>query len=130
MSKQEEILTIAGERVRVEYCADDEVANCCDKCCFCNGGECDGIGEDDRWPCEKFDLSAAYFVPAEKPKPATIAEEVPAEGTEADLEAEIDSYWKKVTGYQPPFAVLKLKMKDVAKIARHFAEWGAEHLKK
>ena len=44
-------------------------------------------------------------------------EEVP---TDADLDAEIDSYWKKVTGYQPPFAVLKLKMKDVAKIARHF----------
>ena len=44
-------------------------------------------------------------------------EEVP---TDADLDAEIDSYWKKVTGYQHPFAVLKLKMKDVAKIARHF----------
>ena len=65
MEKTNKIITIAGKRVRVAYCADD-VADCCEKCCFCNDGECDGIGEDDRWPCERFDLETAYFVPAEE----------------------------------------------------------------
>ena len=40
-----------------------------------------------------------------------------------NLKKEIDSYWNKVTGFQPPFAVLELKKKDLAEVAKHFVEW-------
>lgn len=39
------------------------------------------------------------------------------------LDAEIERYWNWVTGFQPSFAVLELTKEDLAKVARHFAEW-------
>lgn len=55
---------INGTRVRVEYSKTG--ADCCDKCCFGIGATCQGIGEDSKWPCEKFDSATAYFVPAKR----------------------------------------------------------------
>ena len=55
---------INGTRVRVEY--SETGADCCDKCCFGIGSTCQGIGEDRKWPCEKFDYETAYFVPAKR----------------------------------------------------------------
>lgn len=51
--------------------------------------------------------------------------EQPVEG----LEEEIGRYWNRATGFQPSFAVLELTKDDLAKVARHFAEWGASHAK-
>jgi len=49
---------------------------------------------------------------------------LPAESTSPELDAEIDTYWNKATGFQPPFAVAELKKDDLAKVARHFYELG------
>jgi len=46
------------------------------------------------------------------------------ESVSPELGAEIDSYWNKATGFQPPFAVAELKKDDLAKVARHFYELG------
>lgn len=101
------ILTIAGKRVRVAYRKPGE--DCCARCCF-NGGEtCVGLIDGEEWPCGKFNLATAYFVDAEQP--------------EEDLEAEIERKYKADT--------TTMKTRDqYATLARHFAEWGAEHLKR
>lgn len=52
--------------------------------------------------------------------------EKPIEG----LEEEIQSFWNRASGFQPKFATLEVKENGFAVIARHFAQWGAEHLKK
>lgn len=46
-----------------------------------------------------------------------------------ELEIEISLYWNRVTGCQPSFSVLELTKDDLAKVARHFADWGASHAK-
>ena len=68
MSNKNEILTIAGKRVRVAYRKPGE--DCCALCCFGGGGgeTCDGLVEGEEWPCEKFNLATAYFVEAEQPE--------------------------------------------------------------
>ena len=47
-----------------------------------------------------------------------------------DLEQEIQSFWNRASGFQPKFVTLEVKENGFAVIARHFAQWGAEHLKK
>ena len=64
-----EILTIAGKRVRVEYT--DGISECCQKCCFNDDNECIKIAlHSGSLPCKKFDFSTAYFVEAEQPEEA------------------------------------------------------------
>ena len=64
MSNDNEILTIAGTRVRVAYCKPGE--DCCARCCFSFGGgeTCVGLDGGEEWPCEKYDLATSYFIPA------------------------------------------------------------------
>ena len=40
------------------------------------------------------------------------------------LDAEIERYWNRATGFQPKFAVLELTKEDLAKVASHFYEFG------
>lgn len=40
------------------------------------------------------------------------------------MDAEIERYWNRVTGFQPSFAVLELTKEDLAKVARNFYELG------
>ena len=64
MEKTNEILTIAGKRVRVVY--DERNNYSCDGCCFAKEHSCQGLLETGKWPCEKYGVSSAYFVPAEE----------------------------------------------------------------
>ncbi len=54
-----------------------------------------------------------------------LPKEQPSEG----LEKAVEHYWNLVTGFQPNFAVLNLRKKDLMNVAQHFAEWGAEHFR-
>ena len=64
MEKTNEIITIAGKRVRVVY--DERNNYSCDGCCFAKEHSCQGLLETGKWPCEKYGVSSAYFVPAEE----------------------------------------------------------------
>lgn len=62
-----------------------------------------------------------------EPKETTIEAERPIQGSiapEADLEAEIERYESVIYGFEGSSRA------DCLNIARHFAEWGAEHLKR
>ena len=44
-----------------------------------------------------------------------------------ELEEEIQSFWNRASGFQPKFVTLEVKENGFATIARHFAQWGADH---
>lgn len=112
MSKQEEIIEVCGKKVVVRYTRECQP---CEKCVF---GESDNLCAHAKDKCVELDrvgmeiYERAYFVEAEQP--------------EADFEAEYKRYMESrkddVSGH-----AVTINIKD---LARHFAEWGAEHLKK
>lgn len=52
------------------------------------------------------------------------------EQQEVDLEAEINSFWNKVSGFSPKFTTLEVKRNGLGVIASHFANWQKEQMLK
>ena len=85
---ENEILTIAGKRVRVAYA--EKPSKSCEKCCFYNDNDevvtCKAVSWGDGWPCKIYHTTA-YFVPAEESKTLTKLREFLDTATPEELDA-------------------------------------------
>jgi len=155
MSNQEEIIEVAGKKVVVRY-TDDGLP--CMKCAFRKSSDLcqrviDKCGELDK---DRVGDEWAYFVDAEQPQEPdykklyedivnsewykkyyhgkSVGDAVVVEQPQADLEAEVKKWvydpFYDLNGVAIKGATAYITVEDVATIARHFAEWGAEHLQK
>lgn len=143
MSKQEEIIEVCGKKVVVRYTKDGAP---CEKCVL-NGIRGCGTSKCSRLDKVGMEIDErAYFVEAPQEEETHSLREwaqilvknpdlraefdklcppQPIQGSiapEADLEAEIKRYMETHLGRKGYW--------DRVDTARHFAEWGAEHLKK
>jgi len=101
MSKQEEIITIAGKRVRVEHCTNE--AECCDKCCLIDRSSYRGCFARDMnggVACSQYDgadnAQYAYFVEAEQPNKTNALFEVCVKNCDPKVRAEVRSNIDKI----------------------------------
>lgn len=153
MSNENEILTIAGKRVEKRYTPSENEVDRCMKCCLHNSIECDVyLSTYAMRPCEAYHKRGgyAYFVPAEETHSLREWAQIMAE--RPDLRAEFDKMCppQPIRGSIAPEADLEGEIKKMLNsdyykrhikpspyvidainyTARHFAEWGAEHLKR
>jgi len=158
MSKQEEIIEVAGKKVVMRCARTQEEA--CASCAFCSRKECHDLDCNMRDIIGESVSKYAYFVRTEEDEKKTqkalpeviycgrncygnlsysntkvlpnMRPYVPAEETEADLEVEAERFFKKfpMRANTPGVPDEYLDFGTYMLIARHFAEWGAEHLKK
>lgn len=99
-------IEVCGKKVVVSYARTQEEA--CASCAFCSRKECHDLDCNMRDIIGESVCRYAYFVDAEQ--------------QETDLDAEIFA-WQKAHATEETKQI-------IAMTARHFAEWGAEHLKK
>lgn len=153
MSEQEKIIEVCGKKVVVRYV---EHLSPCPRCVFYGEGcTC----SEHCLKFDKGNGTGPYFVEAEQPQEPdykklyegivnsewykknyhgkSVGDSVEIEQPEADLESEVNAYistWEfdEDAGLFVDTAAGKIliDLDNVRELARHFAEWGAEHLKK
>ena len=142
MSKQEEIIEVAGKKVVLRYARTQEDA--CAACAFNFRKECHDLDCNLRDIIGEGVCRYAYFVEAEQPQEPdykklyedivnsewykkyyhgkSVGDSVEIEQPEAVLEAEIERKYKA--------DATTMKTRDqYAALARHFAEWGVERFR-